>query len=161
MDKKALIENIEKLLEKKLEEPNFTDCFLVEIKMPATNKLEVFMDSDTGITFRKCQQISRYLEAVLDEEKWMGEKYTLEVSSPGVGRPLKIRRQYPKNIGRKIEIKLSDGGKVKGTLTAVNENDITIEDKVRVKEGKKKKTQLVATVVPFENIEQTIVKISF
>ena len=161
MNKKTVIEKIEALLKIKLEEKDLLDCFLVEIKMPSEQKLEVFMDSDASITFEKCRKISRYLEMTLDEKKWLGEKYTLEISSPGIGRPLKMKRQYPKNIGRKVEVKLLEGKKVKGTLKAVNEAELIIEHKVRLKEGKKKKTQLLTTIVPFTNIEQTIVKISF
>ena len=79
---------IESLLQDKFKEEGFTDCFLLEVKLHANRKLDVFIDSDTGITFGKCQTISRYLEQYLDEEGWLGESYVLEVSSPGVGRPL-------------------------------------------------------------------------
>ena len=152
---------IETLLEEKFQEEGYTDCFLLEVKLHANRKLDVFIDSDSGVTFEKCQSISRYLEKHLDEEGWLGDAYVLEVSSPGVGRPLQLPRQYPRNIGRKLEVSLNDGGKHSGTLVAVGEQSITLEDKVRVKEGKKKTTQLVQTETPFGDIKKAVVKISF
>ncbi|HQU57704.1 MAG: ribosome assembly cofactor RimP [Phaeodactylibacter sp.] len=152
---------IESLLQDKFKEEGFTDCFLLEVKLHANRKLDVFIDSDTGITFGKCQTISRYLEQYLDEEGWLGESYVLEVSSPGVGRPLQLLRQYPRNIGRKLEVSLKEGDKQAGTLIAVGEQSITLEEKIRVKEGKKKTTQVVQTEIPFEQIKKAIVKISF
>ena len=74
-----LEEKIVELLEEKFKEEEFTDCFLIDIKLHKHNKLDIFLDSDTGITFRKCQRISRYLESFIDEEGWLGEKYVLEV----------------------------------------------------------------------------------
>ena len=152
---------IESLLGAKFQEDEFTDCFLIELKSHAHNKLDVFIDSDTGITFEKCQKISRYLEQYLDEEGWLGEKYVLEVSSPGVSRPLKLRRQYPRNIGRKVEVGLLGGESKEGTLLAVGEEDITIEQKVRVKEGNRKKMQVLQVKIPFTDIKKAVVKISF
>lgn len=151
---------IESLLQEKFQEEEFADCFLIEVKHHA-NKLEVFIESDSGVTFDKCRQISRYLEGYLDTEGWLGEKYILEVSSPGVGRPLKLLRQYPLNIGRKVEVSLKEGKPKTGLLKAVNDGSIVLEEKVRVKEGKKKKTKVVETVIPFDQITKTVVKISF
>ena len=151
---------IESLLSEKFSEEAFSDCFPIDIKH-TNKKLEVFIDSDTGITFEKCQKISRYLEQYLDEERWLGENYVLEVSSPGVSRPLKFQRQYPKHVGRKLEVSLEEGPSHTGTLVAVDETGITIEEKVRKKEGKRKKTELVRTEIPFEAIKKAIVKTSF
>ncbi len=153
---------ITELLEQKLNEEEWRDCFIVEVKHHAVSgKLDVFIDSDTGITFDKCRQISRYLEEYLDTHLWLGEKYTLEVSSPGLSRPLMLLRQYKKNIGRKLEVKLKEGSKQEGVLTEVNDNSITLEEKVRIKEGKKKKTVLQSNQIPFEDIAKAKVKISF
>ncbi len=154
-------DKITALLKDKFREDAFSDCFLVDLKLHAHNKLDVFIDSDFGITFEKCQQISRYLEQYLDEEQWLGEKYVLEVSSPGVSRPLTMWRQYPRNIGRKVEVKLKDGDKRSGTLTEVEEDLIVLEEKVRKKEGKRKKTEIVETEISFNSIEHTKVKITF
>lgn len=154
-------DKIEALLEEKFREEAFTDCFLVDLKLHAHNKLDVFLDSDFGISFEQCQRISRYLEQYLDAEQWLGEKYVLEVSSPGVSRPLKMQRQYPRNIGRKVEVKLKDGEKRTGMLKEVDEGSITLEEKVRIKEGKRKKTEVIETEISFNSIEHTKVKITF
>ena len=128
---------IAQLLSELLEGEAFSDCFLLEAKLHANQKVEVFLDSDTGITFDKCQRISRYLEQHIDENGWLGEKYTLEVSSPGVSRPLTLLRQYPKHLGRKLEITQTDKTVKTGKLLQVLDNAIVLEEEVKTKEGKK------------------------
>ena len=153
---------ISELLHEKFTEEEFTDCFLIEISVRPKNKLVIYIDSDSGVTFQKCQRISRHLEQYLDSEGWLGEKYTLEVSSPGIGRPLKLRRQYPRNIGREMEIVATETeGPLKGKLIAVTDEAITLETVRKFKEGKKKKTETVQHVIPFEKIKRATVKISF
>lgn len=154
-------EKLNSLLAAKFQEEFFEDCFLVDFELPTPTRLEVFIDSDSGMTFEKCRKISRYLEEVIEQENWFGEKYTLDVSSPGLGRPLKLKRQYLKNIGRKLDVSLKDGGKQKGKLVKVDEHSITLEESVRVKEGKKKIKREVQTELLFENIKKTLVVISF
>ena len=153
-------ETIANLLEEKFQEPEFADCFLVDINQ-SNKRLEVFVDSDSGMSFTKCQQLSRHLEAYLDEEKPLGENYVLEVSSPGVTRPLKFWRQYPRNVGRKVEVTMRNKDKHTGTLVEVNPSSIKLEEKVRRKEGKRKVTEVVETELPYDEIDKTIVKISF
>jgi len=152
---------VRKLLEEKFKEEEFADCFLVATELGKKNKLEIFVDSDSGMTFQKCRDLSRYLETFIDEEKWLGEKYTLEVSSPGITRPLKFERQYRKNIGRTLSIKRKDGTKKEGVLNGVSDTEITIEGKEKIKEGKKKKTVIVASIIPFADIKEAKVKITF
>lgn len=154
-------QQIESLLATKFEEEEFQDCFLIEVNHHPSNKLDVFIDSDSGVTFEKCQKISRYLEAILDEQGWIGEKYVLEVSSPGISRPLRLWRQYKKNTGRTLEVTLKDGTKKEGLLSEVQEDLILLEETVIELEGKKKIKKQVLTPVAFDNIKKTIVKISF
>ena len=154
-------QKITQLLEEKFKEPEFEDCYLVDLELSKGNKLNVFVDSDSGMSFKKCQRISRYLESHLDEKLWLGEKYILEVSSPGVDRPLKFLRQYHKNIGRTAEMTTVNGETKKGKIVAVNGEAISLESKERIKEGKKKKTVIVSTEIPFDQIEKTIIKITF
>jgi ribosome maturation factor RimP len=154
-------QTLSKLLTEKFSEADFNDCFLVEIKVHQNKKVEVFVDSDSSLTLDRCRQISRFLEKHIDENGWLGEKYTLEVSSPGIGRPLQFLRQYTKNIGRKVEVALLEGETKTGTLVQANEQRIMIEEKLRIKEGKKKKTVIKQTEIPFSDIQETKVKISF
>lgn len=155
-------EKIVDLLDVKFQEEEFADCFLIETKMGANNKLQVFIDSDEGINFTTCHKISRYLEEHIDAEGWLGEKYVLEVSSPGVDRPLQVMRQYPKNVGRKMEIKVRDEEKVrKGVLKQVDADKIILEEEHITQQGKKKVKEKLEVEIPFVEIEQAKVKISF
>ncbi|MBK8654752.1 MAG: ribosome maturation factor [Haliscomenobacter sp.] len=156
-----ITEKIDSLLQEKFLEEAFADCFIVEIKLGAGNKLEVFADSDSGMTFEKCQRISRYLEEHIDAGGWLGLHYVLEVSSPGISRPLQFWRQYPRNIGRQIEVTLQDGTKRKGVLQAVHPETIVLSEEISRKEGKKTIKEKVETAIPFGHIEKTFVKVSF
>ncbi len=154
-------EKINSLLAAKFQEEDFQDCFLVGFELHKNDKLEIFVESDSALTFDKCRRISRYLEAYIDEENWFGEKYILEVSSPGLSQPLKLKRQYRKNVGRRVEVTLNNDEVKTGVLTKVEEGAITLEDTVTVKEGKKKKKMEVSFELPFEDIKKTMVVISF
>lgn len=153
---------IKELLEPKFQEEEFQDVFIVEIKHnPTNNKLEVFLDADGSLTFKTCQRLSRYLEGFIDENSWLGEKYTIEVSSPGITKPLKLKRQYVKNIGRTVKVSFIGHGGKEGVLKAVDDEKITIQEEVIVKDKKKKRKELVDVEIPFEEIAKTVVQIVF
>lgn len=154
-------ERINDILDELFATEEYADCFLVEVKHSG-NKVEVFVDSDDRMDFDKCRSISRHLEQVyLDAEKPLGDNYTLDVSSPGVGRPLKFYRQYPKNVGRTLEVTTTEGEEYSGKLTTVTPTQIVLEAKVRRKEGKRKKTVVEEIEIDFDAIKKSIVKISF
>ena len=134
------------------------ELFLVEVKMLPNNKLIIHVDGDEGISIQDCAAISRHVGFHLEEENVLEKAYNLEVSSPGVGEPLKLNRQYTKNIGREVSVKLTNGDKIEGELLSVDENAIIIEAKAK---EKGKKAQLVETPVEFNNIVETKVLISF
>jgi len=157
---KTTINHVSRLLDDKFEEEAYRDFFIVEIKMPTPKRMEVFIDSDTTLNISQLARLNRYLQKHIDEAGWLGEVYTLDVSSPGVGA-LKVKRQYQKNIGRKVEVRLNEGKPETGILTTVEEHQITLQQEKTFKEGKKKIKQQVQTPIPFDNIKQTIVKISF
>jgi ribosome maturation factor RimP len=157
-----ITERIAHLLEEKyVADEAFADCFTVEIEFKPGNKLNIFADSDSGMTFEKCQKISRFLEEHLDTHGWIGDKYVLEVSSPGIGRPFKFLRQYRNNLGRNVLVTLKDKTQQTGLLKTAEEHQITIEQTVIEKDGKKKKEVKVDTILPFEQIEKTVVKLAF
>ena len=134
------------------------DLFLVDVKMLPNNKLIIHVDGDQGISIQDCVAISRHVGFHLEEENTIETAYNLEVSSPGVGEPLKLNRQFVKNIGRSLELKMVDGGKKEGKLLEVNEADITIEETVK---EKGKKATLVNSQVALNDIIETKVLISF
>ena len=150
----------EQLTNQAIKELEYDDCYLVDLKVNNT-KVEIFLDSDESVTFEKCRKISRHIEAVLDEEQWLGEKYTLDVSSAGVGKPLKLTRQYVKNIGRTIEVKTFEKEKLKGELVAANDDHITITFVETIKEGKKKKKVDTTLEIPMGDIKESKIKVSF
>lgn len=155
MDRHALQE----LVNKCLTSLEYTDTFLVDCKISGT-KIEIFLDSDTGISFETCHRVSRLIEAEFDETKVFGESYTLEVSSPGVGSPLRLLRQYPKNIGRTIEVKTAEKS-VRGVLSKIENGNIFVEYETKVKEGKKNKKLIVTDEIIYDNILESKIKIKF
>lgn len=115
-------------------EESLRDAFIVEIKHK-DKKLEVYIDADGPISYRQFKTISRAVEEYLDESLVLGEKYRLDVSSPGAHKPLKFLRQYKKHVGRNIKVSLIDGSEVEGKLNAVENSVLTIEQKVKRKEN--------------------------
>jgi ribosome maturation factor RimP len=152
---------IEELVLRKLAEPDFLDCFLLEINLTGKKILEIIIDADGGVTFDKCQKISRYVENWLDTEGVLDEDYTIEVSSPGASRPLKLKRQYPKHIGRTLEVVTTEGGQTTGVLKEITDTNIVLEFENIRKEGNKKIKETLTKNIPFDTIKSAIVKIVF
>jgi len=134
------------------------DLFLVSAKMHANGKLEVLVDGDQGISIQDCAAISRHVGFHLEEEGIVDHAYRLEVSSPGVDTPLASLRQYRKNIGRNVQVKLADGKTVEGELLEAEAEGITIAEKVK---EKGKKASIQERTITFEDIITTKVLISF
>ena len=156
MTQDTSIHAIEALIAKLL--PATEDIFLVSVRIKPTNNIKVFLDADTGLNIDKCVKINRAMYRTIEEEGWFPDgNFSLEVSSPGIDEPLKLIRQYIKNIGRNVEITLIDETKKEGKLLAVTEEAITIE----YTEGKNKKAVTSTKEIPFDNIKQTIVLIAF
>ena len=99
------------------------------------------MDGDQGISIDKLVQYNRSLYKQIEESNMFpNDDFSLEVSSPGLDEPLKLYRQYLKNIGRDVEVTEKDGGKKEGKLLSATEKEIVIEEvKGRKKEEKKRK----------------------
>lgn len=103
----------------------------------ASKVIEVYVDSDNGISLDECSEISRALSEKLDETDLIQGRYRLDVSSPGLDRPLKLIRQYRKNLGRMCKVMVSEEGKNvvrEGTLDAVTEKTITINKNKKIYE---------------------------
>ena len=148
--------------------PESEDVFLVEIKVNAGNNIIVFLDADNGVTIDTCIRINRALYKQIEENAlFPNGDFALEVSSPGVEEPLKLHRQYRKNIGRTVEVLLNDETKKQGKLTEVNNDEIIIEET----EGKAKKahsygnkdSQAISkkTNILFNQIKHTKVLVTF
>lgn len=94
--------------------------------------LRIYIDSENGITVDDCAKVSRQLSAVLDVEDPIVQAYDLEVSSPGINRPLFKRLDYQNYAGNEVKIKLAvalDGRKnFSGVLQGIDDNDQVIID---------------------------------
>lgn len=134
------------------------DVFLVEVKVIPGNNIKVFLDADNGITIEKCIKINQALYKQIEEsELFPNDDFSLEVSSPGVDEPLKLYRQYKKNIGRTVEVTMNDGIKKEGKLTTVNDDEIIIEEKT----GQGKKTVIKIINILFNQVKHTKVLVTF
>jgi ribosome maturation factor RimP len=162
---------LEELIRHKFEEADWTDCFLIEVTISPLKAVEVIIDADEGVNFDQCKKLSRVIENWLDgvdEENpqgtgtgILGDDYTLEVSSPGVGRPLKFFRQYPRNVGRTFEVLNTEGSVLTGVLTAVDAEKMTLEWEEIRKEGKKKVKEMIIKDIPFSQVKRAIVVVKF
>lgn len=134
------------------------EYFLIEIKVKPTNNIKVYIDGDNGISIEKCVYFNRLLYKKIEAAHLFNDgDFSLEVSSPGVDKPLKLQRQYVKNIGRNIEIIFNDGSKKEGKLIEAGEHDLILEQSI----GKNKKAEKQQLVIPFSNVKTITVQIQF
>lgn len=144
-------EELKNVISRKLED---TDKFVVEVKVKAGNHITVLLDSDSSVSISDCAAITRYIESVYDRET---EDYDLVVSSSGIDQPYKMLRQYIKNIGRDVEVQLTDKTSFSGKLMTADENGISVYRKTKVKKVETEETRSI----PFTEIRQTKEIISF
>lgn len=131
-----------------------TDHFLIDVKVSPKNKITVLIDSDHNIAINDCVIVSRHIEHHLDRDI---EDFELEVSSPGIDQPLRHQRQYKKNVGRKMEVKLDEEQVIRGMLTAANDHRIIIQpEKI-----KKQKSDPEPVIIEMNRIKEAklIIKI--
>ena len=103
--KRAEVEQrCEKMVQPILDENGFELWDVEYVKEGANYYLRVYADKEGGITIDDCVTISRALEVKLDEEDFIEEAYILEVSSPGLGRPLKRERDFERSIGAEVDV---------------------------------------------------------
>ncbi|MFI3248007.1 MAG: ribosome assembly cofactor RimP [Rikenellaceae bacterium] len=118
----------------------FKDMFIVHCTSTPSNEVELFVDSDTKVSIDACVALSRAIEEDFDREQ---EDFSLTVASAGIGEDIRLLRQYPKLIGRSIEVLLLSGIKVIGKLLDASEEGVKVcyEEKqtVEMPSGKKKK----------------------
>jgi ribosome maturation factor RimP len=134
------------------------ELFLVEVKIRPTNNIKVFIDGDQGVSIEKLVFYNRKLYKEIEEDNMFPNgDFSLEVSSPGLDEPLKLYRQYLKNIGRFVEVTDKDGNKKEGKLIGATEQEISVEEQ----KGKGKKLEILQHAIPFENIKMTKIQIKF
>ena len=137
-----------------------TPGFIVDVHVSEGNHIKVLLDHDVSTSIEDCMALHRHLESALDRNV---EDFSLDVSSPGLDQPLKMQRQYVKNIGRSVQVKPVEGPKVEGELVRVDDEAITlkIREKRRIEGRKAKEWVEEEQVWPFNQIASTKVVISF
>ncbi|HEU4470174.1 MAG TPA: ribosome maturation factor [Flavisolibacter sp.] len=132
--------------------------FLVEVRIKPTNNIKVFIDADEGVILSDLIDYNRKLYKQLEESGMYPDgDFSLEVSSPGLDEPLKLFRQYRKNIGRFVDVTLVDNSKKEGKLIDATEDGIVVETET----GKGKKKEIKQESLLFEGIKQTKIQVKF
>ncbi len=147
-----LKDNIRIMVEEKL---LGSKLFLTGMVVKPGNRIMVFVDGDEAVTIDDCQQLSRYLESQLDREI---EDYELTVSSAGADRPLIMARQYPKHIGRNLNIVTHAGEQVAGKLADTDNERIYLEQEFEIS---KKETGKRIVVLDLNEIRSATVEVRF
>jgi ribosome maturation factor RimP len=150
-------EKVNTLLVEALEEK--PTLFLIDLTITQPFKVMVTFDDDNGVILQDCIDISRAIESNLDREE---QDYSLEVASVGVGSPLKMVRQYVKNIGRTL-IVTTNTEKIEAELVDANEDFIILSWKAREpkKVGKGKETVQKEQQIPYTEIKEAVVTVTF
>ena len=128
-------EDIEKRTEELIlpivEEQGFELVDVEYVKEGGTMYLRAYIDKPGGIAVNDCETVSRALSDLLDKEDYIADSYILEVSSPGLGRPLKKEKDFRRSVGKAVEIRLYRAvdrkKEFEGILTAYDDQSVTIE----------------------------------
>jgi ribosome maturation factor RimP len=132
--------------------------FLVEVKIRPGNNIKIFVDSDRGMSIDKLAHYNRSLYRQIEESGlFPNNDFSLEISSPGLDEPLKLRRQYLKNIGRHVEIVLKNGIKTEGKLMSATHEEVLIEEE----KGTKKKKEIIQHSLSYDDIKTTKIQIKW
>ncbi|TSA38343.1 MAG: ribosome assembly cofactor RimP [Porphyromonadaceae bacterium] len=137
-----------------------TKIFLVDVIVNRSNVIQVFIDHNDGICLDDCAGLHRGIEEQLDREQ---EDFELQVSSPGLGQPIRVFPQYLKALGQKLEITLQDGDIIKGTLLEARpiETDKEAELVVRQTGTKRKPAPEEPIVIQINRIKTARIEIDF
>lgn len=115
-----------------LEKMNFELVDVEYVKEGSTLYLRAYIDKEGGITINDCEAVARQMNELLDREDFIPDSYTFEVSSPGLGRPLKKEKDFVRNMGKEVEIRtyraIERCKEFRGTLTAFDKESVTIVD---------------------------------
>ena len=115
-----------------LEEKNFELGDVEYVKEGGTYYLRAYIDKEGGITINDCEYVARIMNEILDREDYIPDSYTFEVSSPGLGRPLKKEKDYVRNMNKEVEIRtyrsINKSKEFYGLLKAYDKDTVTITD---------------------------------
>ena len=153
MKKSEIIARTEELVTPIIRDNNFELVDVEYVKEGADWHLQIFADKEGGINIDDCVFISRALEKKLDEEDFIQDAYILEVSSPGLGRPLKKNKDFDRNIGKKVELKLfkavNKQKEFEGILRAYDDDTVTLMEDGEEKTYNRKDIALIRQAIEF------------
>ena len=129
----------------------------VEVKQGREPALTVYIDTETGVDLNTCEKFHRAIDPVLDElDPTFGAPYTLNVSSPGLDRPLKTARDFQKRMGERVEVKLYAPLKGKkffeATLVGYDGNCVELEEKGETLKLELSKIAKICKAIDFDNL---------
>ena len=121
----------EELITPILDRMNFELVDVEYVKEGGTWYLRAYIDKEGGITVNDCEAVAREMNEILDREDFVEVSYVFEVSSPGLGRPLKKEKDYIRSMGKEVEIRtyraINREKEFYGILSAYDENTVTIK----------------------------------
>src|SRR6478672_4063630 len=133
--------------------------FLIDLSITDANKITITLDGDNGVVLQDCIDVSKVIDANLDREE---QDFSLEVASAGVSSPLKLVRQYKKNIGRTLKVKTATET-IEAELVSADDDKIeltwTARETKKIGKGKEDVTKKVQ--IPYSEIKEAIVTINF
>ena len=153
-------ELVVKLAQERIDELD-RGLFIVDVSISKSMVINLEIDKENGnVAIDDCVSVSRNVEHNLDREE---EDFELHVSSAGLDKPLRVLPQFLKNVGREVEIILTNGTKKEGILKeASNENLVLETTRLEKPDGKKKKETIVEVeTLPMSEIKETKIVISF
>ena len=132
MSKKEMYEaKTEALLQPILDKYNFELVDVEYVKEGGSWYLRAYIDKEGGITVNDCEVVSREANELLDEQDYIEDSYIFEVSSPGLGRPLKKEKDYIRSMGKELEIRtyrsMNGSKEFYGVLTGYDDDTVTIQ----------------------------------
>lgn len=154
---KELTEPIKELAERHLKDDSFFIVDVISKGVTGKTKILVLLDGDKGVNIDDCALLSRQLAEDIELEDLIDVAYILEVSSPGLDHPLSSIRQYLKNVGRRLKVKLTSGLMLEGALKAVTEEAIVLA----AERKENKKLLIEEKQINFSEIEKANVLVSF
>ena len=121
----------EELITPILDRMNFELVDVEYVKEGGTWYLRAYIDKEGGITVNDCEAVAREMNEILDREDFVEDSYVFEVSSPGLGRPLKKEKDYIRSMGKEVEIRtyraINREKEFYGIMSAYDENTVTIK----------------------------------
>lgn len=133
--------------------------YLIELVISVNNKVQVIVDGDNGVPLSECIRVSKAINDNFDREV---EDFSLEVATPDIAHPLKVKRQYIKNINRTLKVK-TEVEEIEGVLVEADEDKIVLQWKAREPKpiGKGKVTVSKTATIEYKDIKEAKVKIVF